>query len=69
MTKKRAQTKDPKNSASLQNRLQTISPLVNENKGMGFNPHRKQKKRASDLYIVAIALVITLGLVVWAFTG
>ena len=36
---------------------------------MGFNPHRKQKKRASDLYIVAVALAITLGLVIWAFTG
>jgi hypothetical protein len=42
---------------------------MHETKAMGFNPHRKQKKRASDLYIVAVALAITLGLVIWAFTG
>jgi hypothetical protein len=36
---------------------------------MGFNPHRKQKKRASDIYLVVGALVITMALVVWAFRG
>jgi hypothetical protein len=36
---------------------------------MGFNPHRKQKKRASDIYLVIGALVITMALVVWAFRG
>jgi hypothetical protein len=36
---------------------------------MGFNPHRKQKKRASDIYLVIGALTITLALVAWAFRG
>jgi hypothetical protein len=36
---------------------------------MGFNPHRKQKKRASDIYLVAIALAIIVALVIWAFTA
>jgi hypothetical protein len=36
---------------------------------MGFNPHRKQKKQASDIYLVIGALTITLALVAWAFRG
>jgi cytochrome c-type biogenesis protein CcmE len=36
---------------------------------MGFNPHRKQKKRSSDIYIVVVALAITLSLVIWAFAA
>jgi hypothetical protein len=44
-------------------------PEVNENGRMGFNPHRKQKKRAGDVYIVVLALAITLALVLWAFSA
>jgi hypothetical protein len=36
---------------------------------MGFNPHRKRVKRASDYIIVASAMVAIVALVAWAFAG
>jgi preprotein translocase subunit Sec61beta len=36
---------------------------------MGFNPHRKRVKRASDYIIVASAMVAIVVLVAWAFAG
>lgn len=33
---------------------------------MGFNPYRKQKKRKSDVVLVAVALVVTAVLMLWA---
>lgn len=33
---------------------------------MGFNPYRKQKKRKSDVVLVALALLLTAVLVLWA---
>jgi len=36
---------------------------------MGFNPHRKRVRRASDYVFVAAAVVAALALVMWAFLG
>jgi len=36
---------------------------------MGFNPHHKRVKRASDFLIVGSAFVIIVTLVLWAFAG
>jgi hypothetical protein len=36
---------------------------------MGFNPYRKQKKRKSDVVLVAIALLATAAVMVWAMKG
>jgi hypothetical protein len=36
---------------------------------VGFNPFRKQTQRRSDLLLVGAALVIVLGLVLWAVFG
>ena len=36
---------------------------------MGFNPYRKFKAKPADYALVAIAMLVALGLVVWAFTG
>jgi len=36
---------------------------------MGFNPHRKRVKRASDVVIVASAMAAIALLVAWAFLG
>jgi hypothetical protein len=36
---------------------------------MGFNPYRKFRARPADYAMVAVALVVMLGLVVWAFIG
>ena len=36
---------------------------------MGFDPHRPQKRRPSDLVFVAAGLVVALLLVLWAFLG
>jgi hypothetical protein len=36
---------------------------------MGFNPHRKRVRRASDYVFVAAAVVAALALVAWAFLG
>jgi hypothetical protein len=33
---------------------------------MGFNPHRKRVRRASDYVFVAAAVVAALALVMWA---
>jgi len=36
---------------------------------MGFNPHRQQKKRASDYLLVAAAVAICIGGLIWALLG
>ena len=36
---------------------------------MGFNPHRPQKRRRSDLVFVAAGVLVALLLVLWAFFG
>ena len=36
---------------------------------MGFNPHRPQKHRRSDLVFVAAGLIVAVLLVLWAFFG
>lgn len=33
---------------------------------VGFNPYRKQKKRKSDVVLVAVALLLTAVLILWA---
>jgi hypothetical protein len=33
---------------------------------VGFNPHRRQKRRPSDYVFVAAAIVVALVLVAWA---
>lgn len=37
--------------------------------GVGFNPFRSHKRRASDYVFVVAALVVTAALVAWAFLG
>lgn len=34
---------------------------------MGFNPFRPQRKTTADLVMVAAALAVTIGVVLWAF--
>jgi hypothetical protein len=36
---------------------------------MGFNPHRPQKQRRSDLVFVAAGLIVAVLLVLWALFG
>ncbi len=36
---------------------------------MGFNPYRKFKAKPADYALVAVAFVVAVGLVVWAFAG
>ena len=36
---------------------------------MGFNPFRKQERRAADMAMVVGAIVVTAALLVWAFLG
>ena len=36
---------------------------------MGFNPYRKFKAKPADYALVAIAVLVAVGLVFWAFTG
>jgi energy-coupling factor transporter transmembrane protein EcfT len=36
---------------------------------MGFNPYRKFKAKPADYALVAIATLVAVVLVVWAFTG
>jgi hypothetical protein len=36
---------------------------------VGLNPFRSQAKRSSDIVIVAVALVVTAALVLWAVFG
>ena len=36
---------------------------------MGFNPHRPQKRRRSDLVFVAAGILVALLLVLWALFG
>lgn len=68
MTKKLEQTEESRNFGSTIKRDQQ-GPRVKETGDMGFNPHRKQKKRASDIYIVVFALAVTFALVLWALAA
>lgn len=36
---------------------------------VGFNPYRRSRRRRSDYVIVAGAMLITVGLLIWAFLG
>jgi len=36
---------------------------------MGFNPYRKFRAKPADYALVAIAILVSVGLVVWAFAG
>jgi hypothetical protein len=36
---------------------------------MGFNPHRPQKRRPSDVAFVAAGLLVCVLLLLWAFLG
>jgi hypothetical protein len=36
---------------------------------MGFNPFRQQRRSYADYLMVGAALVVCLGLVIWALTG
>jgi hypothetical protein len=36
---------------------------------MGFNPHRVHRRSPADYVMVAAALVVCLGLVLWALFG
>jgi hypothetical protein len=36
---------------------------------MGFNPHRKYRASPADYALVASALLVSLGLLVWALAG
>jgi hypothetical protein len=36
---------------------------------VGYNPYRKFKAKPADYVLVAAALVVSLGLLVWAFAG
>lgn len=46
-------------------RVQPASKLP----AMGFNPFRKQERRAADLAMVVGAIAVTAALVAWAFLG
>jgi hypothetical protein len=37
--------------------------------GVGYNPYRKFRARPADYVLVAAALLVSLGLLVWAFAG
>jgi hypothetical protein len=36
---------------------------------VGFNPHRRQRRTSFDYVMVAAALLVCLGLVIWAVIG
>ena len=36
---------------------------------MGFNPHRPQKRRRSDIVFVVAGILVAVLLVLWAFFG
>jgi len=36
---------------------------------MGFNPFRQQKRSVTDIVLVVVFVVLTLGLVGWGFFG
>jgi hypothetical protein len=36
---------------------------------MGFNPIRANRKRGSDVFFVAAAVIVVLALVIWALFG
>jgi hypothetical protein len=46
-----------------------VSMTRDDNEGIGFNPHRKYVPRRSDFALVAVAIALALGLVLWAFFG
>jgi len=37
--------------------------------GMGFDPHRAQRRSPFDYVMVGVALAVCVGLVVWALVG
>ena len=43
-----------------------VSSAGGQNRGVGFNPFRQQKRRSSDYVLVAAAVAVTLLLVLWA---
>jgi hypothetical protein len=43
-----------------------VSMAVHDNQGVGFNPFRQQRRRASDYVLVAVAFAVIAGLVLWA---
>jgi hypothetical protein len=36
---------------------------------VGFNPHRKQRRRPSDYLFVGAGVLVAVALVLWAFLG
>jgi hypothetical protein len=36
---------------------------------VGYNPYRKYRARPADYALVAAALIVSLGLLAWAFVG
>ncbi len=36
---------------------------------MGFNPFRKQRRSAADIWVVAITLVVIAAAITWGFLG
>ena len=44
-------------------------PACDTIRPMGFNPFRKQERRAADLVMVVGTVLVTAALVIWAFTG
>jgi hypothetical protein len=36
---------------------------------VGFNPHRQQRRSSFDYFMVAAAMAICIGLIIWAFFG
>ena len=46
-----------------------VSTSGDDTEVMGYNPNRKHVPKRGDLALVAIALIVALALVVWAFAG
>jgi hypothetical protein len=36
---------------------------------VGYNPYRKFRAKPADYVLIAAALVVSLGLLIWAFAG
>gem|GEM_PF-969917 len=48
--------------------LETAPPVAHTS-GMGFNPHRPQKRTPADYVMVAAAMLACAALVAWAIFG
>ncbi len=46
-----------------------VSTNSDDTDDMGFNPHRKRVARTSDYLFVAAAMVMVVGVVLWAVFG